>query len=436
MDRIGRFERSDLGSSPSESIYIYKILFVRVTVQNSTMLKYLFSFYKTTEPWQLDFQDPATPIMEGIINLHNDIMFFLQLFYNSYASLTFNDLLPHTVFNFGASTVNTIVTMIAIIFFVLTFLFFFVEQFFDILEEANKKKASSSVADAVKKNNPLKLASLLYLWVIYALIPFIIWLTYDPFSLQKTYFFFTYKIYGFTPVFLLAFSFTLLSINVVLYSVLNGSFLRAGIACSYKKLNIFSFAVVSLSVVLFLQLFVNFPTEKVLGSYYDYNLVSWPKFYLILIVLNITNFLLAIFLLGVCCNQLNSNKANSYVILKSGVGFLFLGFLVGYSYFILNYFYFLPWAVKVLKLHRLVALAALALEKEKQSYWFNWESLEGLKDFIIQNLLVDGLAHALTTVMSKYAQGVFESLGLSIYDYFFGPKKEEPEKDFDPSDLL
>ena len=29
------------------------------------------------EPWQLGFQDPATPIMEGIINFHNHIMFFL-----------------------------------------------------------------------------------------------------------------------------------------------------------------------------------------------------------------------------------------------------------------------------------------------------------------------------------------------------------------------
>lgn len=29
------------------------------------------------ENWQMDFQDPATPIMEGIINLHNDVMFFL-----------------------------------------------------------------------------------------------------------------------------------------------------------------------------------------------------------------------------------------------------------------------------------------------------------------------------------------------------------------------
>ena len=29
------------------------------------------------EDWQLGFQDPATPIMEGIINLHHDLMFFL-----------------------------------------------------------------------------------------------------------------------------------------------------------------------------------------------------------------------------------------------------------------------------------------------------------------------------------------------------------------------
>jgi cytochrome c oxidase subunit 2 len=27
--------------------------------------------------WQLNFQDPATPIMEGIINFHNHIMFFI-----------------------------------------------------------------------------------------------------------------------------------------------------------------------------------------------------------------------------------------------------------------------------------------------------------------------------------------------------------------------
>jgi cytochrome c oxidase subunit 2 len=28
-------------------------------------------------PWQLSFQDPATPMMQGIIDLHHDIMFFI-----------------------------------------------------------------------------------------------------------------------------------------------------------------------------------------------------------------------------------------------------------------------------------------------------------------------------------------------------------------------
>jgi cytochrome c oxidase subunit 2 len=30
-------------------------------------------------PWQLGFQDPATPVMEGIIDFYNDLMFFLVL---------------------------------------------------------------------------------------------------------------------------------------------------------------------------------------------------------------------------------------------------------------------------------------------------------------------------------------------------------------------
>jgi len=29
------------------------------------------------EPWQMGFQDPATPIMQGLIDLHHDIMFFV-----------------------------------------------------------------------------------------------------------------------------------------------------------------------------------------------------------------------------------------------------------------------------------------------------------------------------------------------------------------------
>jgi cytochrome c oxidase subunit 2 len=30
-----------------------------------------------SEKWQVGFQDPATPIMEGIVNLHHDLMFFI-----------------------------------------------------------------------------------------------------------------------------------------------------------------------------------------------------------------------------------------------------------------------------------------------------------------------------------------------------------------------
>ena len=40
-------------------------------------LKNNIVFMDAAEPWQLGFQDPATPIMEGIINFHNYIMIFL-----------------------------------------------------------------------------------------------------------------------------------------------------------------------------------------------------------------------------------------------------------------------------------------------------------------------------------------------------------------------
>nr|AOT80691.1 cytochrome c oxidase subunit 2 [Membranoptera platyphylla] len=44
-----------------------------------TFIIFLFNFNlsDTSENWQLSFQDPATPIMEGIINLHHDLMFFI-----------------------------------------------------------------------------------------------------------------------------------------------------------------------------------------------------------------------------------------------------------------------------------------------------------------------------------------------------------------------
>ena len=48
------------------------------------MLHLLFSFFPVArldaaQPWQLGFQDPASPIMQGIIDLHHDIMFFMVL---------------------------------------------------------------------------------------------------------------------------------------------------------------------------------------------------------------------------------------------------------------------------------------------------------------------------------------------------------------------
>ena len=37
------------------------------------------SFADAPRPWQMNLQDPATPIMEGIINFHNHIMFFITV---------------------------------------------------------------------------------------------------------------------------------------------------------------------------------------------------------------------------------------------------------------------------------------------------------------------------------------------------------------------
>ena len=39
----------------------------------------MFSFFllDSSTPWQLYFQDAASPVMEGIVNLHHDLMFFI-----------------------------------------------------------------------------------------------------------------------------------------------------------------------------------------------------------------------------------------------------------------------------------------------------------------------------------------------------------------------
>ena len=40
-------------------------------------IDYKITFFDVVEQWQLGFQDPATPVMEGIINFHHDLMYFL-----------------------------------------------------------------------------------------------------------------------------------------------------------------------------------------------------------------------------------------------------------------------------------------------------------------------------------------------------------------------
>ncbi len=48
-----------------QKLLIYIFFMINLTLADSS------------ENWQLGFQDPATPIMEGIINLHHDLMFFI-----------------------------------------------------------------------------------------------------------------------------------------------------------------------------------------------------------------------------------------------------------------------------------------------------------------------------------------------------------------------
>jgi len=38
-----------------------------------------FCFLDYAHPWQISFQDPATPVMEGIVALHHDLMFILTI---------------------------------------------------------------------------------------------------------------------------------------------------------------------------------------------------------------------------------------------------------------------------------------------------------------------------------------------------------------------
>ena len=42
----------------------------------STIINLPVAYSDAAEPWQLDLQEPACNIMEGVMNLHDDLMFF------------------------------------------------------------------------------------------------------------------------------------------------------------------------------------------------------------------------------------------------------------------------------------------------------------------------------------------------------------------------
>ena len=58
--------------------FILLIIF-QVILFNFSQFSSIACFCDAPEPWQLGFQDPASPIMEGIIEFYNNIFFFLTV---------------------------------------------------------------------------------------------------------------------------------------------------------------------------------------------------------------------------------------------------------------------------------------------------------------------------------------------------------------------
>lgn len=60
---------------------LFKGLTTALFLSNSVnlLLTTNFAFCDAPEPWQLGFQDPSTPVMEGIIEFHNNLMFYISL---------------------------------------------------------------------------------------------------------------------------------------------------------------------------------------------------------------------------------------------------------------------------------------------------------------------------------------------------------------------
>jgi cytochrome c oxidase subunit 2 len=59
------------------------------------------------EPWQFGFQDPATPVMEGIIDFHHDVMFFLIVIGTGVSWVLFRVIVVYSEEN-NATPTNTV----------------------------------------------------------------------------------------------------------------------------------------------------------------------------------------------------------------------------------------------------------------------------------------------------------------------------------------
>jgi len=63
---------------------------------NSSCFATIFSHCDSPQSWQMTLQDPATPIMEGMFDFHNYLMFFLVLIFVFVYTMLFNILMFYT----------------------------------------------------------------------------------------------------------------------------------------------------------------------------------------------------------------------------------------------------------------------------------------------------------------------------------------------------
>ena len=70
----------------------------------NSIFAHFSAFCDAAEPWQLGFQDPASPVMQGLVDLHHDLMFSYFLFFFFVLILMVRTLM---YFHSNAPTANT-----------------------------------------------------------------------------------------------------------------------------------------------------------------------------------------------------------------------------------------------------------------------------------------------------------------------------------------